>query len=49
MGGSLRVGRQGLEEGFPDPRLPLGHASPCQAPSSSKWSQSHRVLTMGIS
>lgn len=46
MGGSLSVGRQGLERGFPDPRLPLGQASsPCQAPHSSKGSQSHRVCS----
>lgn len=46
MGGGLRGDRQGLERGFPDPRPPLGHASsPCQAPTSSKWSQSPRVCS----
>lgn len=45
MGWSLTMGRQGLERGFPEPGLPLGHASPRHALAGSKWSQSHRACS----
>lgn len=39
------MGWQGLERHFPEPRLPLGHASPRHILAGSKWSQSHGVCS----
>lgn len=42
----LSTGWQRLERGFPESRLPLGHASPHHAPASSKGSQSLRACSL---